>query len=110
MVFAAIGAGPLKGKNVHWPLHHTEERRIATRIGTEAAGSALGQRATDWTRLNLLTGFQEGLGEATDVIRIALHEIQGQPLRRTRADSRQLVQGVDQELDWLGKGRHHAGE
>ena len=79
-----------------------ESRRGSAQIG---AGGSFGQRAANGAELDALARLDQSFGELRHRQLIGLHEVQGDPFCRSRADAGQAIQRGDQSGDGFGK-RH----
>ena len=79
----------------------------ASRRGSEqmAHGSASVNAPQTEQSADFFARLHDDLGQAPDDIGIALHQMQGQALGRTRADARQAAQRLGQRRDGFGQ-RH----
>ena len=106
MIAAAEDAGALHRPEIADLLDHAQHRRIAARIGADAAGIGCIDIAAQAAGADLVDRFRHCAGERRHQLVLAFDHLERGPACAARAEARQLRQELDQPLDF---GAGHAG-
>jgi len=102
--------GSFERNDVATFFDHTDHTRVATRIGTDRTEIVLGEVETARTKPNPCLGFGDGRGQTLDVLGREFEQVERDALRRTRPDSGQATQLIDQVLNGKRvRGGHGSG-
>jgi hypothetical protein len=110
MVARPGGARPLQSPKIADGLHDDERRRVAPLIRTDRAGIARVDIAADRTGQDALLRDAQRLGERRKQRLALTDEVERDAARRTRPQSRQAREKLDEALDFRSGdvGRHPA--
>ncbi len=107
-VVAAVElAGALDGDDVARLLDDAHDPWVAPVVGAERAELGVGDVEAAGTEADPCLGFADRPGQAGDIVAGDLEQVEGDPLRRLRADAGQPAELVDQRLDRRGVGAGH---
>ena len=105
VVEAAELGGALERDDVDGLLDDADERVVAARVAADRADLVLGQVAALAAEAHPLLHLRERGGERERFVLRPLQDVEGEPLRRPRADAGQAAQLRDEVLD---RGAEHA--
>src|SRR6266852_3184749 len=94
------------GGDVGRLLHYADEFLIAGRTAAVDAGIDVGDVVADRAETQLGLDIANGGGESFGVIFARAEDMKGEALRALAADSRQLLEFVDEPGHGFGKTRH----
>lgn len=92
-------AGPLDRDDILRLLHHADDRLVAARVAADVALLLLRDIAAHRAEADLVLHLEEGVCEASDVGRLGLQDVEGDPLRALGTDAGQPAQFVDEVLN-----------
>jgi hypothetical protein len=101
VVNAVIAARFLDRRDVGWFFYDTYQTLVASGAAAINAGIHVSDVAADRAEMQIGLHLPNGFGQEFGVFVAGSQDVEGEALRRLAADSRQLLQFVDEPGHWL---------
>jgi hypothetical protein len=104
VVKSLVLASAFNGLHVQRLFYHTDDSRVAIRIGADVAGVAVGDVVTDAAKERLCSQLFQRCGQIQGDAFVTAQQKISKTTRRLGADPRQTAKGFNQITYGLGKG------